>query len=93
MAEVVHEEELGHLSLADAYRRIDALARGDEEVEIADFPHVINWSYIKLGEDGEMQGISGPQEFVLMSNGLLKGLPPWLEEDSDDVPDKSSGEK
>ena len=54
-----------------------------EKVTITDFPYVIKWSFVKLDEGGEINGVSGPQQFVLMANGLLVGDPPWLSDDED----------
>ena len=51
-----------------------------EPVSISDFPYVIKWSFVKLDDLGEIQGVTGPQQFVLMRNGLLVGDPPWLED-------------
>jgi hypothetical protein len=56
----------------------------EEEVSITDFPYVIKWSFVKIdGETGEIKGVTGPQQFVLMSNRLLSGDPPWLEDEDE----------
>lgn len=52
-----------------------------EEVAITDFPYVIKWPFLQLDDDGEIKGVTGPQQFVLMANKLLVGEPPWLSEE------------
>jgi len=61
-----------------------------EEVSISDFPYVIKWGFVKLDDSGEIKGVTGPQQFVLMANGLLVGDPPWL--DDADEPEKPETE-
>jgi len=53
-----------------------------EEVELATFPYVIKWDFIEFGPARELLGITGEEQFVLMSKGLLVGEPAWLNEPS-----------
>jgi len=54
----------------------------DEEVDISDFPYKIKWSFVDLDETtGDFKGITGEQMYVLMSNGMMDGEPPWMAEE------------
>ena len=52
----------------------------DEEVDVPGFPHKIKWSFIELDEAGDFKGVTGEQIYVLMSNGMMDGEPPWLDD-------------
>jgi hypothetical protein len=54
----------------------------DEDVDIAGFPYRIKWNFVDLDENGDFKGINGEQMYVLMSNGMMDGEPPWLSEDA-----------
>jgi hypothetical protein len=70
----VHE---AHLKRDQDYARIL-----DEEVDISDFPYKIKWSFVDLDEKtGDFKGITGEQMYVLMSNGMMDGEPPWMNEE------------
>lgn len=70
----VHE---AHLRRDQDYARIL-----DEEVDISDFPYKIKWSFVDLDEKtGDFKGITGEQMYVLMSNGMMDGEPPWMSEE------------
>jgi hypothetical protein len=79
-------EKFGHLIELEVklQKEFEDLLR--EEVSISDFPYAVKWDFIRLDENGEMKGLTGHQQFVLMATGLLKGEPPWLTESSESNP-------
>jgi len=57
-----------------------------EEVDVVGFPYPVKWSFIDMDEKGRLVGLTGEQEYVLMSANMFDGEPPWLNDDAQPAP-------